>query len=273
MPEALDFTPSSGSAGEGWGGGAFTWWRVRRADIMTSTPPQPQEPTPLAGLIVVDKPHRLSSTSVVRVIKRRARGAKTGHAGTLDPLASGILICCLGRATRCVERIMAMPKTYECTIDLAALSTTQDLEGEITPIKNPAQPTPEAIVQMLADRFTGTILQTPPQHSAMRVDGKRAYTLARKGREFTLEARPIRIDAIDVLAYDWPSLTIRTTCGRGTYIRSLAQDIGQSLNVGGYLTALRRTAVGPFTLDRAYPLDAVPDPLEQHHLIDIDEVS
>jgi len=167
---------------------------------------------------------------------------------------------------------MAMPKTYECTIDLAALSATQDLEGEITAINNPVPPTRAAIERTLAARFTGTILQTPPQHSAMRVDGKRAYTLARKGREFTLEPRPVRIDAIDVLAYDWPSLTIRTACGRGTYIRSLAQDIGAALNVGGYLTALRRTAIGPFDESRAYPLDDVPDPIEQHHLIDLNEV-
>lgn len=236
---------------------------------MNSTPEQPE---PLAGLIVVDKPYRLSSTSVVRVVKRRARGAKTGHAGTLDPLASGILICCIGRATRVVERLMGLPKTYECTIDLSAVSSTQDLEGEITPIENPAEPTRDAIAQILAERFTGTILQTPPQHSAMRVAGKRAYTLARKGREFTLEPRPIRIDSNEVLNYEWPLLTIRTTCGRGTYIRSLAQDIGEALNVGGYLTTLRRTAIGPFDESRAYTLDDVPDPIEQQHLISVNEI-
>lgn len=234
--------------------------------------PDPDQPEPLAGLIVVDKPYRLSSTSVVRVVKRRARGAKTGHAGTLDPLASGILICCLGRATHCVEQIMAMAKTYECTIDLSAVSSTQDLEGEITPIENPVPPTREAIEAVLAKQFTGDILQTPPQHSAMRVEGKRAYTLARKGRAFTLEPRSIRIDSNEVLNYEWPLLSIRTTCGRGTYIRALAQDIGQALNVGGYLTALRRTAIGPFNESRAYPLDDVPDPIEQSHLIGVDEV-
>jgi len=236
---------------------------------MTPTPDQPQ---PLAGLIVIDKPYRLSSTSIVRVVKRRARGTKTGHAGTLDPLASGILICCLGRATRCVERIMAMPKTYECTIDLSARSTTQDLEGEITLLHNPAPPTLDAIMQTLAERFTGTILQTPPQHSAMRVGGKRAYTLARKGREFTLVPRPIRIDSNEVLNYEWPLLTIRTTCGRGTYIRSLAQDIGAALGVGGYLTELRRMAIGPFDESRAFKFDDVPNPIEQRHLIDADEL-
>ncbi len=232
----------------------------------------PNQPETICGLLVIDKPYRLSSTSIVRVVKRRARGIKTGHAGTLDPLASGILICCIGRATRWVERIMAMPKTYECTIDLAAVSSTQDLEGEITPLDSPTVPTREAIDRVLAQQFIGDILQTPPQHSAMRVGGKRAYHLARRGREVNLEPRPIQIDSIEVLTYEWPHLTIRTTCGRGTYIRSLAQDIGAALNVGGYLTALRRTAIGPFDESRAFKLDDVPDPIEQSHLVGVDEI-
>lgn len=226
---------------------------------------------PLCGLIVIDKPYRLSSTSIVRVVKRRARGVKTGHAGTLDPLASGILICCIGRATRWVERLMAMSKTYECTIDLSAVSSTHDLEGVITPLENLTPPAREAIESVLAERFTGTILQTPPIHSAMRIGGKRAYHLARRGREVTLEPRPVRIDSIEVMSCEWPHLTIRTTCGRGTYIRSLAFDIGAALGVGGYLTALRRTAIGPFDESRAFKLDDVPDPIEQEHLIGLDE--
>jgi len=230
------------------------------------------QPEPLCGLIVVDKPYRLSSTSVVRVVKRRAGGAKTGHAGTLDPLASGVLICCLGRATRWVERLMAMPKVYECDIDLSAVSTTHDLEGEITAVPETAAPTRDAINRTLAERFTGTILQTPPIHSAMRLAGKRAYTLARKGREVKLEPRRIRIDLVEILKYEWPALALRIVCGRGTYIRSLAHDLGAALGAGGYLTQLRRTAIGPFTLDRAFRLDDVPDPIEPRHLIGVEEV-
>lgn len=227
----------------------------------------PDQPEPLCGLIIIDKPYRLSSTSIVRVVKRRARGAKTGHAGTLDPLASGVLICCIGRATRWVERLMALPKTYECTIDLSITSTTDDLEGVITHVPDLVAPSREAIEQMLAERFSGEILQAPPIHSAMRLGGKRAYELARRGRTIALEPRPVRIDSIEVPEYEWPLLSMRVVCGRGTYIRSLARDIGAALGAGGCLTMLRRTAVGPFNLNRAWLLDDVPDPMEQCHLI------
>ncbi len=228
------------------------------------------QPEPLCGLIVIDKPYRLSSTSIVRVVKRRARGARTGHAGTLDPLASGVLICCVGRATRCVERLMAMPKTYECDIDLSASSTTDDLEGLITRPQGLVAPARGDIERLIAERFTGSILQTPPIHSAMRVGGKRAYELARRGREVALQARSVRIDSIGILGYEWPKLSLRINCGRGTYIRSLARDLGAALAVGGCLTSLRRTAVGPFDVSKAWRLDDVPDPIEQRHLIDIE---
>lgn len=229
------------------------------------------QPEPLAGLIVIDKPHRLSSTSIVRVVKRRARGAKTGHAGTLDPLASGVLICCVGRATRWVERLMGMTKTYECGIDLSARSTTDDLEGDLTRLEGLVAPVRGEIERIIAARFTGSILQTPPIHSAMRLGGKRAYELARRGREVALQPRSVRIDSIEILEYQWPLLALRVVCGRGTYIRSLARDVGAALNVGGCLTALRRTAVGPFDLSRAWALDDVPDPIEQRHLVVLDD--
>lgn len=226
------------------------------------------QPEPLCGLIVIDKPYRLSSTSIVRVVKRRAGGARTGHAGTLDPLASGVLICCVGRATRWVERLMALPKTYECTIDLSISSTTDDLEGVITPLAGLVPPSQHTIEHTVAEHFAGEILQTPPIHSAMRLGGKRAYELARRGREVALKPRAVRIDSIEVLDYEWPRLSLRIVCGRGTYIRSLARDIGAALGVGGCLTMLRRTAIGAFHLARAWALDDVPDPIEQAHLID-----
>lgn len=226
---------------------------------------------PLAGLIVIDKPYRLSSTSIVRVVKRRARGAKTGHAGTLDPLASGVLICCIGRATRWVERLMGMTKTYECGIDLSARSTTDDLEGVLTRREGLTAPVRGEIERVIAARFTGSILQTPPIHSAMRLGGKRAYELARRGREVALQPRSVRIDSIEILDYQWPLLALRVVCGRGTYIRSLARDVGAALDVGGCLTSLRRTAVGPFDLSRAWRLDDVPDPIEQRHLLRLED--
>jgi len=226
-------------------------------------------PQPLCGFLVIDKPYRLSSTSIVRVVKRRANGTKTGHAGTLDPLASGVLICCLGRATKSMNKLMDLEKRYVADIDLSATSTTQDLEGEITPVENATAPTIEQLRDVLHTQFTGTIMQRPPAHSAVWIDGKRAYDLARRGREFTIKPRPVVIHEIEMLEYHWPQLRLNVRCAKGTYIRSLARDIGQALGVGGYLTALRRTAVGPFTVDNAWSLDDVPDPIKQQHLINL----
>lgn len=246
---------------------------------MTTASPHPDAPDrPLAGLVIVDKPYRLTSTAVVRVVKGRLRAGgapkrvKVGHGGTLDPLATGVLVVLVGRATRLCDDVMRGRKGYLADIDLSRTSTTDDLEGELTPVDVPIPPERARIDALLRDSFTGTIAQTPPAYSAMKVGGKRAYDLARAGHDVHLEPRPVEIHAIRVVDYAWPALTLDIECGKGTYIRSLARDIGGSLGTGGVLTALRRTRVGRFTLDDAITLEALPDPLLQEHLTITPEV-
>jgi tRNA pseudouridine55 synthase len=228
--------------------------------------------TDLHGLLPVDKPLGVSSMDVVRVVRRRAGHCKTGHAGTLDPLATGLLICCLGRATRAVDRLMGLTKVYQTTVDLSAFTNTDDAEGERTPV-DVAQPPDRDQVRAVLDRLTGGIEQTPPAYSAVKVGGQRAYKLARRGDAPTMPPRRVRIDRIDLERYDWPRLTLTVVCGKGTYIRSLARQIGDALGTGGCLADLRRTAIGPYTVDQAFPLDDVPDPLMPEHLLPTPDAS
>ncbi|MBY0262821.1 MAG: tRNA pseudouridine(55) synthase TruB [Phycisphaerales bacterium] len=231
------------------------------------TPP-PRAPVPIGGMVLVDKPAslRIKSTTVVRSVKRRLiaggcpRSIKVGHAGTLDPLASGLLIVLVGRGTRWCERLMAREKEYVATIDLSRWSPTDDLEVEPTPHDGPIEiPAPEKVAAVLTDRFTGTIQQRPPAFSAIWVDGKRAYKSARAGDAPELKPRPIDIHEMTLVDYAWPLLTLDIRCGKGTYIRSLARDIGEALTgKPGVLTALRRTAIGPYRTDNAIELDALP---------------
>lgn len=210
----------------------------------------------LHGLLIVDKPLGISSMDVVRQVRRAAGHCKTGHAGTLDPLATGVMVCCLGHATKAVDQLMGLTKVYDTVIDLSAFSTTDDAEGERTAVAVTASPTADA-VQHACEQLIGDIAQTPPAYSAIKIDGQRAYKLARAGQDVTMKSRTVRIDAITVNQYDWPTLNITVTCGKGTYIRSLARQIGNLLNTGGYLTALRRTAIGPYTIDLAVPLEGL----------------
>ncbi|MBL1218861.1 MAG: tRNA pseudouridine(55) synthase TruB [Planctomycetes bacterium] len=237
---------------------------------MTGTDNPSPDPLP-CGFLVVDKPLGISSMGVVKAVRWRAGKPRTGHAGTLDPLATGVLVMCLGRqATRCVPRIHDMPKRYMTDIALDATSTTEDLEGDLTPIE-PAGPPPdrEAIRELLAARFIGGIMQRPPVFSAMQIDGKRAYKLARQGKPPELKARPVVIHSIEIVQYAWPALTLDVRCGKGTYIRSLARDIGAALGVGGYLTGLRRTEVGMFTVEQSIRLDDLPQTIGQSDLIPV----
>jgi len=198
-----------------------------------------------------------------------------GHAGALDPLATGVLVVCLGRATKLVERIMTLPKRYEAEVDLSAFSTTDDAEGEKTPVEvgERDRPTLERIERVIADGFTGEIRQVPPAFSALKIGGRPAYRLARSaGGAPEMGARVVRIDSIAVTGYAWPLLTLDVACGRGTYVRSLARDIGSALGVGGHLSALRRTAVGPFTIGRARGLVSVPDGMGPEDLLPMDEL-
>lgn len=224
----------------------------------------------LHGLLVIDKPLGITSMDVVRTVRRAAGHCKTGHAGTLDPLATGVLICCLGRATRRVDALMGMTKVYAATVDLSAFTNTDDAEGERQEV-TVAQPPGTAQVAAALRELTGDIEQAPPAYSAIKVGGQRAYKLARRGDEVELPTRRVRIDAIEIVGYDWPRLDVTVTCGKGTYIRSLARQVGVLLGSGGYLTTLRRMAVGPYTIERAVQLDQLPTPLMPEHLTEAEK--
>jgi len=231
-------------------------------------------PTP-AGLMVIDKPLGPTSMQVCARIRAKLRNAgapkriKVGHAGTLDPLATGVLVVLIGKATKAVNSIMATDKRYLAGVDLSAFTSTDDREGERREIDTPSPPSRETIINAL-EAFTGEIMQRPPAFSAMKIGGRRAYALARKAETESempkLEPRPILIHSIELTGYDWPIATLDIRCGKGTYIRSIARDLGEALNTGGHLASLRRTAVGQFTIEHATPLDDLPDQLTQDDL-------
>jgi len=208
------------------------------------------------GLLVLDKPGAITSREAVdRALPWFPRGTRIGHTGTLDPLATGVLVLCVGSATRLTEYVQQMSKTYRTTIRLGARSDTDDADGTVTPIEGAVPPSRERLEQCLRD-FLGEIAQLPPAFSAVKITGQRAYDLARKGQDVTLQPRTVHVHAIDVCGYDYPDVTLEVRCGKGTYIRSLARDLGERLGCGGLVQALRRTRVGPFRPEDAVPLDA-----------------
>jgi tRNA pseudouridine55 synthase len=198
------------------------------------------------GVLNLDKPAGISSAAAVGRVKRLLpRGTKIGHAGTLDPFATGVLLLLIGKGTKLCEKLMDQPKQYETTVMLGATTATDDCDSPAIVTAGASEVSLEAIKDLLP-RFVGEILQRPPNFSAMKIGGRRAYDLARQGKVVQLSERKVRVDSLDLLEYMWPSLRLRIDCGRGTYIRSLARDIGAELGVGGYLTQLRRTRVGDF---------------------------
>jgi len=208
------------------------------------------------GWLVLDKPHGMSSRAAVdRAQRWFPRGTALGHTGTLDPLATGVLVLAVGRATRLAEFVQQMDKVYEAEFTLGAVSETDDAEGPITATPHAIEPSAAAITEALAS-FVGITEQVPPAYSAAKVAGRRSYQRARAGAAVLPKAKPVRIDRIDMLDNAFPTLKLRITCGKGTYVRSLARDVGAKLGVGGYVSALRRTAVGAFTSAEATPLDA-----------------
>jgi tRNA pseudouridine55 synthase len=214
----------------------------------------------LDGILVVDKPIGPTSHDIVGLVRRLAATKRVGHGGTLDPFASGVLPVFLGRATRVVEFHLADRKAYRATVCFGASSTTDDLEGEMTPASGPA-PTHSAVEAALPG-FTGTIAQRPPAFSAIKVGGRRAYALARAGGTVELKERQITIESLTIDGWDGseadrPVAVIDVVCSAGTYIRALARDLGTALGSAAYLGALRRTAAGPFTETDAVSLDAV----------------
>lgn len=200
------------------------------------------------GLIVLNKPPGISSAKALYRVRKITRVRKSGHAGTLDPAAGGVLLVCLGRGTKLVERLMDLPKVYRAAARLDVTSAGFDSDDPLIDVPNARVPTSDELRAALA-RFVGTIQQTPPELSAVKIRGKPAYKLARAGRTVELKPRPVRIDWIHLECYQWPALEFELACGRGTYVRSLIRDLGTVLNSGGCLTGLTRTAIGPFRLD------------------------
>jgi len=202
------------------------------------------------GILVLNKPSGITSRKLVDRVARLVSRAKVGHAGTLDPLATGILIVCVGPATRLVANLQDMPKTYRTIVRLGARSDTLDADGQIEIEPSPRIPSLAEITAALMP-LTGDVDQRPPAYSALKIQGKRAYELARAGRILELAPRRVRIDRIDVLRYEWPHLELEIDCGGGTYIRSIARDIGETLGCGAFVATLVRTRTGPFTLEEA----------------------
>ncbi len=220
----------------------------------------------ISGVLNLDKAPQMTSARVVGAVKRLLpRGVKIGHAGTLDPFATGVLLLLVGRATKQCESLMGQPKQYLATIRLGATTETDDLDSPTRPVANAVMPTRERLNLELT-KFVGEILQRPPTYSALWIAGRRAYDLAREGKTVDLKPRTVRIDALELIDYQPPDVQVRIDCGKGTYIRSIARDLGETLGTGGYLTALRRTRVGRFHVDNAVTLERLQSEGIEPHL-------
>lgn len=219
--------------------------------------------------IYINKPYRMTSFGALAYVRTRiskkvgVKRVKTGHAGTLDPLATGVLILCTGKKTKEIESLQLHDKEYTATLQLGATTPSYDMEHEVDAIYPSSHITRELIDSVLA-KFVGDIQQVPPQYSACKIGGDRAYELMRKGKEVELAAKTVHIDSIDVIDFNPTTmlLSIRVVCGKGTYIRSLARDIGQALNSGAYLTALCRTRLGSVRIEDCITIDDFPEWLD-----------
>jgi len=217
----------------------------------------------ISGWFILDKPQGMTSTHAVSRLKRIFNAKKAGHAGTLDPLATGILPVAFGEATKTVPFVQDGRKAYAFTVKWGEETDSDDSDGAVVRT-SPLRPSREAIAALLP-QFTGEIMQTPPVYSAIKVQGERAYDLARDGEDVQLEARAVTIHALRIIEANADSAIIEAECGKGTYVRALARDFGRLLGCYGYVTALRRTRVGPFTFDSAVTLEeleSLENPLE-----------
>ncbi|MFN3705122.1 MAG: tRNA pseudouridine(55) synthase TruB [Thermoflexales bacterium] len=212
----------------------------------------------LSGLLVIDKPAGLSSHDVVAAARKLFHQQRIGHGGTLDPLATGVLVLCLGQATRLSEYVMGEQKAYLAVARLGVRTITDDMEGSILQTR-PVPPVDQATLRALEHRFTGELQQVPPQFSAIKREGQRAYTLARRGEAIELEPRRVFIHALQLTLLDAERVQMEVLCSAGTYIRALARDIGEALGCGAHVESLRRTRSGAFTLDQALSLDRLRD--------------
>ncbi len=219
------------------------------------------------GFLNTNKSAGCTSRDVVNQLQRLAgRGIKLGHAGTLDPLASGVLLVCVGRATRLVPFLHELPKTYEAEFLLGQTSNTDDISGKVEEHPSGFEIPSRPAIDVAVAGQTGEIMQRPPAFSAIKVDGQRAYKAARQGQAVQLQERPVTVHAIEVLDYQFPRLSLRIECGSGTYIRAIGRDIGQAVGCGGLMSALTRTAIGPFRLEDAVASDQLDDDWTRHVL-------
>jgi len=219
-------------------------------------------------ILVFDKPLEWTSFDLVQKVrnnlcrKMRIKKLKVGHAGTLDPMATGIMVLCTGKATKKIEELQAGEKEYIATLKLGATTPSFDLETKEDATYDTGHIT-EELFRETVQKFIGTIEQVPPEYSAVKVEGQRAYDLARKGQSVELKPKILVVKEIEVLQFAMPEAKIRIVCGKGTYIRALARDIGQALNSGAYLTGLQRTRVGDFTLEKAQQIDEFLESLKE----------
>jgi len=214
--------------------------------------------------LLIDKPLQWTSFDVVRKIRHLTRVKKVGHAGTLDPLATGLLILCTGKFTKKINEYMAREKEYTGTITLGATTPTYDLESKPENFRSPENISEEKI-KSTTNSFLGEIMQVPPTHSAIKVEGKRVYELARKGKEVKLEPRKVFIKEFEITAIELPCVHFRVVCSTGTYIRSLANDFGEALTCGAYLSSLCRTRIGEFKIEDALRINEFEVSLKNNH--------
>lgn len=228
----------------------------------------------LSGVINLDKPCGISSAYAVGKVKRMLpRGTKIGHAGTLDPFATGVLLLLVGKGTKLCEGLMSQAKQYDAVVRFGGTTATDDPESPVEPWPGDVKGVLREEAEKAIGAFVGEVMQMPPAFSAMKVGGRRAYEMARKGEEVRLEPRLVKIYRIEVLRYAWPDLRLRIDCGRGTYIRAIARDLGQKLGVGGYLTELRRTRVGQFGIEESWSVEKLAEAGVEKALVPVDRVN
>lgn len=214
-------------------------------------------PDPYDGILLVDKPTEWTSHDVVAKIRNTFKLSKCGHGGTLDPLATGLLVLLIGKGTKLSDRIMTGDKTYEGTLRLGVSTNSQDADGEITEEKDASHITREMVEEVIREKFMGKLEQIPPMVSAIKKDGVPLYKMARKGQEIEREPRKIEVFEFDVQDFNNPLVTFRVKSTKGTYVRTLAFDIGTKLGVGGSLDALRRTNSGPLSIEKAHTMEEI----------------
>jgi tRNA pseudouridine55 synthase len=221
------------------------------------------------GILIINKPSGWTSFDVVAKIRNKLNVKKVGHTGTLDPMATGVLVLCLGKATKLAQEITGTDKEYIAEITLGATSETDDAEGVIIQdsriMNHESEILTKASIKQILTKFKGTISQIPPQFSAKKIKGQRAYKLARKGKEVDLKPVKVTIHELELIDFKWPLIHVRVLCSKGTYIRSLARDIGKELDVGGYLSKLERTKVGKYTIDQSVSIEEA----DEKHVISV----